>query len=138
MGLKLNSIAVSVPLEGGWVEVDEWPGVRLRVRSINSKDYLVARSVLVKDAMKLLKREGGREPIAEDLEPGLGKLAAVHLLRGWEGIVDDEGAAVPFTQEKAIELLTDARYKALEDQVFHAAGKVGQVDAQFVEDAVKN
>jgi hypothetical protein len=52
MGLKLSSIKISVSDEGEWVDVPEWPGVRLKVRSINARDYVQARDLMVQKKVK--------------------------------------------------------------------------------------
>lgn len=134
MGMKLSSIQTNVSDDGDWVEIPEWPGVRLKVRSINSKDYQVGRQFLVQK----LTRRLGRQPTNPEMEPELGRLVAKHLLRGWEGIDDDAGKPLEFTPVTGTEYLTNAAYAELEGQVIWAASVVGASTAQFSEDAIKN
>lgn len=135
--LKLSSIKQKVTApndEGEWVDVADWPGVRLKVRSINNRDYEIARQLLVQKLVKAL----GRMPTTPEMEPALGKLFARHLLRGWEGIAGADDAPLLYTPEAALEQLTDPEMAALNQQVAWAASRVAETDAEFTVDAAKN
>lgn len=134
MGLKLSSISVQVSDEGEWVDSANWPGVRYKVRSIAVRDYQIQRDLLVQRKVRALNRV----PTGPEMEPDLSKLKARHLLRGWEGLLGDDDKAIGFSPEKAIELLTDPTMSALEQDVTLAASRVGERDAEFTADAVKN
>lgn len=132
--LKLSSIKTTISEEGEWVESADWPGVRLKVRGINCRDYQQARELLVQKQIKALQRV----PTTPEMEPALGKLVARHLLRGWEGIAGDDDKALEYTPEIGLEKLSDPAYAALEQQVIWAASRVGERDAEFTVDAAKN
>lgn len=137
MAINLGSIKrnLAAENEGEWIDVAEWPGVRLKVRSIGSKDYQIARELLVQK----LTRSLARAPTSPELEPMLGKLIATHLLRGWEGIVDGEPEApVAWTTDVGVDYLGNPEYRELEVQVLLAASRVGDRDAEFTRDAAKN
>lgn len=137
MSLKLSSIKADLAkeAEGDWVEIPEWPGVRLKVRSINSRDYQIAREMLVQK----LTRHLGRSPTSPEMEPALAKLVAIHLARGWEGLVGDDGKTEEiYSQQRAIELIADPALRELEMQYIWCANRVGAQDAEFVADAIKN
>jgi hypothetical protein len=68
----------------------------------------------------------------------LAKLVATFLLTGWEGIADDAGNPIPYSPEKALELLSDRAMRELVKQVILAATRVGERDAEFTAAAVKN
>lgn len=135
MALKLSSIKRELSNDGEWIDIPEWVGVRVKVRSINSKDYLIAHGLLQQKLIRAL----GRFPTTPEWEPALGRLVARHLLRGWEGLIVGNGD-VPseYTTEQAEELLTDPTMLALEQQIIWAAGRVGERDVEFTVDAVKN
>lgn len=135
MALKLNSIKREVAKDGEWVDITEWPGVRLKVRSINSRDYQIDREMLVQK----LTRQLGRFPTSPEMEPALGKLIARRILRDWDGVIVGDGEApTPYSAEAALELLSDPEMLAFEQQVIWAASRVGERDAEFTPDAVKN
>jgi hypothetical protein len=135
--LKLNSIKRDLALEdeGEWHEVPEWPGVRIKARSIDSKDYQIARQHLVTKLTRTL----GRSPTGPEMEPMLGKIVARFLLRGWEGIVgEDEKTPLEWTPDVGIAYLSNPEFRDLETKVIIIASMVGDRDAEFVVDAAKN
>jgi hypothetical protein len=134
--LKLSSLKRDLQKEneGDWVPVADWPGVCLKVRSIASKDYQVAREMLVTK----LTRSLGRLPTSPEMEPMLGKLVAAHLLRGWKGIAGDDEKPLAYDPKVAVDMLADPAYRELEQQVILAASRIGDRDVEFVTDATKN
>ena len=136
MSLKLSSIKADLAkeAEGDWVSIPEWPGVRLKVRSINSKDYQTARELRVQKFVKDL----GRLPTSIEMEPHVNRLAAAFLLIGWEGINGDDDQPLAYTPKTALELLSDPAMRELTMQVIWAANRVGVRDAEFTADAIKN
>jgi hypothetical protein len=134
MALRLSSIKSSPIDDGEWVTIPEWPDVRLKVRSLANRDYQIQRELLVQRLSKSL----GRLPTSPEMEPALGKLIARFILRGWEGIAGDDDQDMPYTAEKALELLAAPDYRELEQQVIWAASRLGERDAEFTADAVKN
>lgn len=136
MALKISSIAADLAKEqeGDWVDIAEWPGVRLKVRSINSKDFQNAReqrqSKLIKDL--------GRLPYESESAPHLAKLVASFILLGWEGIVGADDQPIEYTPQVATELLSDPAMRELVKQTIWAAGRVGSKDAEFTTAVVKN
>jgi hypothetical protein len=137
MALKISSIAVDLAkeTEGDWIDIAEWPGVRLKVRSINSKDYQTARETRVNKLMQSL----GRVPLATEMQPYIAKFAASFLLLDWEGIIVGSGdVPTPYSASVAMELLTDPSMRDLVTQVIWAATRVGSRDAEFTTAAIKN
>lgn len=136
MGIKISSLAADLDKEmsGEWVDIPEWPGVRLQVRSINNKNFQNAREQRISKLIKDL----GRSPYSSETGPHIAKLAATFLLLGWEGICDDDGKAIDYTPQKAMDLLSDPAMRALTEQVIWAATRVGSKDAEFTVDAAKN
>lgn len=136
MALKLSSIRADLAREneGDWVDIPEWPGVRLKVRSINSRDYQNQREL----AQQAMIRSLGRLPTSIEMEPKIRKLAAEFLLRGWDGLVGDDEQPIVYTPARAVELLIDPEMRTLAQQVVWAAGRVGEREAEFVEAATKN
>lgn len=136
MALKLSSIAADISTEndGEWIEIEEWPGVKLLVRSINYKAYQNAREMRLRKMTAAL----GRAPFGTEFAPVVAELAAAHLLLGWDGIVGDDEAPIEYSRAKGIEMLTDQKYRALVSQTIWAATRVGDREAEFTETAAKN
>jgi hypothetical protein len=136
MGLKIGSIAADLAAEseGEWVDIAEWPGVRLRVRSINYKLFQNAREMAYAKLTKAL----GRQPLTSEFAPKLAKLVQVHLLLEWDGLDDDNDKPLPYSSKLADEMYTDPRYRELVSQTIWAATRVGDRDAEFTTAATKN
>jgi len=133
MALELNSVKFTPSDEGEWKDSPDWAGVKFLVRSIESKDYRIARDLHFQKVMKALNRV----PTTAELEPGVNKLLARHILRGWEGLAAD-GKPLEYSPQTAIEKMTDPELKALPEQVVACAARVGERDAEFTVDAAKN
>jgi hypothetical protein len=137
MALKLSSIAADLAKEneGDWVDISEWAGVRLKVRSINSKDYQIARETRVNKMIQSL----GRLPLAPEMQPHIAKLAASFLLIGWEGVIVGDGdVPTEYSPAVAMELMTDPAMRPFVEQVIWAATRIGSRDAEFTSAAIKN
>jgi hypothetical protein len=117
--------------EGVWVDVAE--GLRLLVASGDSQAYRKYRNKLLKP---YLHRVRSRTMSVEDMEKVTRQAMARHVLLGWENLDDDEGNPIPYSREKALEILTESR------EVFNIVGDFANDQAMFradlQEDAGKN
>lgn len=137
--LKLSSMKVDSQKEreGDWVpafDIDDSGSIKWFVRSTNYAPFKTAR-----DAVQIrLAKKYGRNVPDEVLAEEYGKLAVVHLLLGWEGLVDDDDVDLPFTPEKARDVLTDPEYRNVRGSIYVAAMGVGVSEAEFIEAGAKN
>lgn len=129
--LDLDSIAVNTELEqnGQYIDIPDWAGVSLGVRSLEIEEYKIA----VEQAVEKLARkyDGGLIP-PKEREIVIGALLAKHILFDWKGINP------PYTPEFAQDFLGSEKGRNLSNKVLWAARRVGRVDAKFQVDAVKN
>lgn len=130
MTVKLSSLKSDSALqnEGEWVDVPEWPGVSLKVRSLQCRDFRLARDLLQQKLMRKL----GRIPTSAEIDEQSPKLYAKHLLRGWKGF------DVEYSEDAAAEILQDPEHQPLREQIFWAASRVGDTDIEFMKEAEKN
>lgn len=126
--IKLSSIRSNYDEEGIWEDIPEWPGVRLKVRSIRSRDYVQARDL----AQQKLMRKLGRIPTSAEMDGPLRPILARYILRGWEGF--DQ----PYSTGLAASTLEDPEHQPLAEQVTWAATRVAERDIEFTESATKN
>lgn len=131
MTIKIESILVDTDVEknGLFIEIPEWPGVSLGVRSLELPAYKIALDVLVGRFARKYKGKNA-PPVERDSE--VGKLLAKHVLFGWKGFEE------PYSEEYALELLSSPKGRNLVKQTLWAASQVGEVDIEFVEEATKN
>jgi hypothetical protein len=129
--LDLESIAVDTELEqnGQYIDIPDWKGVSLGVRSLEIEEYKIA----VEQAVEKLARkyDGGMIP-PKEREIVIGSLLAKHILFDWKGI------SPAYSAEFAQEFLGSDRGRHLSNKVLWAARRVGRIDAKFQDDAAKN
>lgn len=114
-------------VSGVWVEVDE--GVEWRIARLNNEKARELRRSLEKPYASFSK-------IPDNVSEGiLRKVVARAVLLDWKGVTDEAGAAVPYSAEKAEELLT--QYPDLLNDVVSAsmARETFQIEAT---EAAKN
>lgn len=131
MAVKLGSLAVDLKREqeGEWVDIPELPGVKLLVRGFGYGPYQMAKGQI--EARWV--RKFGRDPVPTEISHREnGKLYADHILLGWDGF--DE----PYSDERALDVLTDPAFREVHDHIRYAGQKIMQSEAEFVEDAAKN
>ncbi|SEB99301.1 hypothetical protein [Bradyrhizobium erythrophlei] len=136
--LKLSSMKVDLDKEreGSWepaLDID--PDISWFVRSTNYGPFKTAR-----DAVQIrLSRKHGNNVPDDVLAEEYGKLAVQHLLLGWEGLAeDDEITDIPYSPEKARDILTDPAYRLIRGSIYMAASRVGIGEAEFVGAGAKN
>lgn len=131
MTIKISSIKnkTSVEREGDYIDISDWPGVKLGVRSLENPAYKLAIDILVQ---KYARKYKGKPAPPEVRDADIGRLLAEHILFDWSGF--DE----PYTPEFAADLLGSAEGRDFVKQVSWAASQVGETEVEFVADAVKN
>lgn len=131
MTVKLSSLRADTAREeaGDWITIPDLPGVRLKVRSLQSVSYVSARDVLI----QRLARTYRGKPTPQDVQTReFGKLYADHILLDWEGF--DE----PYSIERARDLLTDPEWRRLVGHIEWAAGTLAEMESESLETAAKN
>jgi hypothetical protein len=131
MTVKLTSIAADLAKEeqGDWIGSPTLPGVEFLVSSLNKPAYVTARDLSLQ---RLARRYKGKPPPPAEMSAEAGKLYCKHILHGWRGF------DVPYSPEKALEILTDPAFRVMLQEVEWCAGQVGQAEVEFIEDAEKN
>lgn len=114
-------------------------------------DTGVAQEILVrysanKDAQRMITRL--REPHKKQFRKGnipddinetiLTQVVAKHILIGWRGLLDDDGKEIEFTEEKALEILSDPAYKEFKADVGFASSQLESFRAEEVKEGSKN
>jgi hypothetical protein len=131
MTVKLASLKADLSREekGDWVEFPDWPGVEFNVSSLHLPAFTVARDLMYQRMARLYKKK----PIPKDVLSGeIGKLFLKHILHGWRGL------DVQYSPAKAEEVLTAPEYRNVVAAVEWCAGKISDLDIEYVEDAEKN
>ena len=136
--MKLSDIAVNADaIElGRWVPIGHiLPGVRLKVRGLENTDYRRLRNKLIAEIPRAERLKGVDTLMLEKINA---QLLADTILVGWEGIEGDDDQALPFTKEKASQIINDPSFVVFRNAVEWAAGVVGEDDLVKSEAAAKN
>lgn len=137
--MKLSDAKVDVVKleEGDWVDnIPELEGLRLKVRGSGNKQWRRLMQQLV-NAIPRKKRAAGLIDPAE-----MDRVMAIVLrdacLDDWSGLEDDDGKPLPYSKDKAGELLGDPAYSKFRDGVNWAANAVAEQGQADLEADAKN
>lgn len=136
--VKLSSLQANMQKEreGDWIPAaDIDPAIKWHVRSTNYAPFKIDRDARIE---KLTRKLDGERVSDDEMAKLNGELAVEHLLLGWSGLADDDDAEIPYSPDKALEILTDESYRLVRQSVYFAATKVGRSEIKFVEDGAKN
>ncbi|MCU0731648.1 MAG: hypothetical protein MUE84_08675 [Hyphomonas sp.] len=132
MTVKLSSLKADLSREndGDWIAANEiGEGVQFKVRGLSYEPYTQAQDRL--RARFLRKYPDGDIPVAES-EPAAGELLAKHILLDWKGF------DVPYSEDTAMDALTDVSQRLLRNAVILCASRVMRANIEFVETEGKN
>lgn len=111
--MKISELEVDQKIveEGKWVSnIPEMPGVRLKVRGANNKDWRRTAQRLINAVPRKMRVNGMLDPDEAD------RISATILLMtgllDWEGIEGDDDQPIPYSKKKAAEYLAGERFRA--------------------------
>lgn len=131
MTVKFSSIKNNVAAErdGSYIDIPDWPGVKLGVRSLELPAYKIALDILVQ---RYARKYKGKSAPPDVRDSDVGRLLAEHILFGWEGF--DEA----YDSDMAIETMSSGEGRELVKQTLWAATQVAETEVEFVSEATKN
>jgi hypothetical protein len=128
--VKLDSLLVDVKAqnEGQWQKLS-WPGVRVRVRSIEYEAYKMARDA----ERERLAMQYVNAPVPDRVwHPILARLLVEHILLEWDGL------DALFDPDFAVKILGSEEGRVLRSEIVGAAGRVGLRELAFAVQLEKN
>lgn len=138
MDLNDLSLDASQIETGAWVQdIPELGNIRIKTRGLGNADWrrLAAKLAL---AVPRSKKDGsGMITDPEERDRITTECLVQTALITWEGLTAG-GQAVPFSQVKARELLSDPRFRRFRDGCLYAASQVAEGMGEAVEAAEKN
>ena len=120
--MKLSQLQVDVDLATGGTWCDFARGVRFLIASTGSHKFKRARFLAEDDP-------SDRDPNALYNKSML-RAIAEHVWLGWEGLDDEDGKPIPYSPEKAYEILCNPGYFQVLDFVLAKAQDVEQFKAK--------
>ena len=119
--------------EGRWETYSA--GIQLRIASTSSIAYRRARNDILKPYMRGTRsRAIDPDRVIELLKPAVAR----YLLLDWRNIEDDNGKAIKYSPEKAMEFFDDPALKDFYEFVLEVAGETDLYRQQAVADEAKN
>lgn len=114
-----------------------YPGTDLkcRIAKANNPRVVIARQKLRRDLK--LKRALEGDMSSPEAKAAMAPVVAEYILVGWENMTND-GVPVPYSKEKAIELLSDPALEDFYDWVLSIAGSADLFRADVDEEAKGN
>jgi len=94
--------------EGVWIEYPE-EGFALKIARMGNAKY-------TQEIVSMRRGKQIASPLVEEISPSAVeaiqmKAMAKHILLDWRGITDDNGEEIPFSPEKAYEIISDPQYR---------------------------
>lgn len=137
--MKLSDIKIDAGKleQGDWVsDIPDMGELRLKVRGIGNSDFRKMQARLIEAEPRQYKVSGRLPPERQDAITAQCLLHTV--LIDWDGLRDEAGQPLPYTQDLARDLLTQPEYKRFRDAVTWAANVVAETVATDGEEAGKN
>lgn len=124
MDLSKVRVDVARSKQGDWISgIPGLGDIEVMVRGSNSPQFRLAQGKAQRDIPREAKRERGFiDPEAADI--ALGRALADGALMDWRN-VEIGGKTIPYSPEKALELLTDPEMAVFRDGVAWAAETLG-------------
>lgn len=131
MVVKIASLKADLEREavGDYIPYPDWPGTSFKVSSTLSEPFVTQRDLFLK------KMAARNKPVTSDdpeMVRGIGNLYCEHILHDWKGF------DIPYSEEAALQIMTDVAHRDFRSAVDWCARKLSQVNVEFVEAAVKN
>lgn len=130
--MKLSSLKIdAAKIEAGeWIE--DIPGMgdlALKVRGLDNADHGNLRSRLF-EAIPRSKKHNGRITDPAEADRLTARCLSEAVLLDWRGLEEEDGSPIPFSKERAFEILSNPDMRSLREAVVEAAARVGRDDAE--------
>jgi hypothetical protein len=132
MTVKLSSLRADLKREsdGDWVPYPELGSdVAFKVRALSYGPYQTKRD---REAKRLAMRYPDGQIPQEEADRIDGQLLAEEILLGWRGF------DVPYSEEAALDTLSDPAYREVRFGVRSCAIRIANIKVEFVDTAIKN
>lgn len=137
--MKLSAMQVDSALieQGAWVDdIPELPGIRIKARGTNNKDYRVLEGKLVREIPRSERIEGV-SPVDQDRIAG--RLLLETVVVDVEGLTEEDGTTpLPYTRAVGERLLLDPDFRIFQAGAAYAGGVVAQRRKAAQETETKN
>ena len=128
---KLNKFATNVNAAKNGVAVDLGEGLVVTIARSGNENYQKYLKQALKPYEKMLRTKTLPDQTFELIYT---EAVAETILLGWKGLEDENGVEIPYTKEKAIEILSDPQYIDFRTLILDLAGEAAVFAKEAVED----
>ena len=107
---------VDAMVHGVWVPFEA--GIRLKIARLWNEQHARCMAKLNDEKMDRLRSDKDKKQAERDI---MRESVARTILLDWENLEDDDGQAIPYSADKALELFNDPRYRDFYDFVIETA-----------------
>lgn len=125
---KISDFAFNVQAESGGIWVKHPAGFRFKIARANNPDY----------EQMLLEEFIDHTPSRDEINDLLPRLISYTCLKDWREVLDPDCNEIPFSNDKAFEILSDKRYRAIFLWILQVAQDNNRYLEKNVESAEKN
>ena len=132
-GVGLDPKAIN---EGRWFSLDTVPGLDIRLRWTENKQYQARRTEVIM-SLGLTGEEGAKDVDADEIEA---RLMAECVIVDWRGTVPtdaDTGEPLPYTPEAGFAVLRDERYPHVRAEIVRKARTIRSFREEVIEDTTE-
>jgi len=132
--VKLSNLAVdsTASEEGVWAEYEA--GIEFKIARLGNPRYQQELARLI----GRLSKRGQRDWAGERLEKAQRPAVARHIIRDWRNVDDDDGNTIPYSPEKALEIISDPQYQPIYDWIMQVAQDEEEYRLSRVEEQAGN
>lgn len=132
--MKISKLKIDQDKCDDGIWIDWYDGARLKIARLNNAKHMKISQKLTKPYNNI-RHNGGQIPNDKQLEIAAECLGRAILL-DWEGLEDDDGKKISYSEEQSIELIKDI--PDLADIVTQEASNNENFRAEALENAAKN
>lgn len=115
-GMKLSFFSANLEEEdeGRWEALAGTEGVEFKLRSLHCDDV---QDFIANETARMQKQKDSLELDGKTQSQIFRRAVGEKLLVGWQGLLNDEDEPEIFTRERAIEIMTERRWRRLSDAI---------------------
>lgn len=133
--MKLSQIQNNPELETNGVWENYGGGLKVKIARMNNPKYEEYLRELSKPHMRRLRSGNLENDIIEEITK---KAVARYVLIGWEGMLDENDNDVPYSEQKALEIISDPRYKDFYRDIVDMSNDRSLFRTEFLGEQAKN
>ena len=118
--MKLTKFKQNLVKAEDGATIDMGDGLKVTVARIGCKAYQDTIKKLTAPHQRAIRNKTLDDSVYEDI---MNKALVETILLGWEGLEDEAGNVIPYSKDKAMELMTNPEYKDFKEAISDLANE---------------